>query len=422
MSDTVYAAETAPPLPSEADLPERTDVVVVGGGLTGLSAALHLTRLGLDVTLLEAGRIADGASGRNGGQLHPGQRRDQLWLEAHLGDKMANALWRLGEEAVALVHSLRAELGVDCGWRPGLIEAAHTEAAYGDLRHYADHLAARYGVEEEVLPRAALATAIGSERYVGGTKNPVGGHMNPLAFAAAIAERAHVEGARLHAGVHVTGHAASPRGLKVTATSGGAGRHTIRTGSILLAGNGMMRGVEPFLDARIMQLRNYILATKPLPTPLIRGGEAVADTRYVIRYFRQDAAGRMVFGGGESFADTRGDIAAIVRPYLAEIYPALRDAPVAAAWSGTLGITRQRLPIIRRLEPGLYAAAGFSGQGLGLATFAGKVIADAIAGETSRLDVFARLPAPSFPGGRLFQTPLARLAMLAFALRDRLGR
>ena len=421
MSDTIYAADVPPPLPSEAELPERTDVVVVGGGFTGLSAALHLTRDGYHVTLCEAGGIADGASGRNGGQLHPGQRRDQIFLEERFGQKMANALWRLGEEAIALVHSLRAELGADCDWQPGLIEAAHTEHAFDDIRRYADHLAARYGARQDILAPDALAEAIGTGFYKGGARIPAGGHLNPLAFARAIAERAHIEGARLHAGARVTGHRPTPRGIAVEVDSAGR-RHVIRAGSVLLAGNGYLRRVSPYLDARVMPLVNYILATRPLDARVIPGGEAVADTRHVIRYYRQDRAGRMIFGGGESYRRGAADVARRVRPYLAELYPALRDAPVEAAWQGTLGITRLRLPIIRRLEPGVYAAAGFSGQGVGLGTYAGKVVADAIAGETSRLDVFARLPAPAFPGGPLFQTPLARLALIAFSLRDRLGR
>ncbi len=421
MTDTIYAADTAVPLPSEASLPERTDVAIVGGGLTGLSAALHLTRDGFHVTLLEAGRIADGASGRNGGQLHPGQRRDQVWLEQRLGPKMANALWRLGAEAIALVHALRTELNADCGWQPGLIEAAHTPQAFDELRRYRDHLAAHYGTRQEVLSRSALAEAIGTDFYHGGVRDAGGGHLNPLAFAKAIAERAHVEGARLHAGVRVTGHRLTPHGYCVDAQSA-LGRHQIRAGSVILAGNGYLRRVNPYLDARVMPLVNYILATEPLPARLIAKGEAVADTRHVIRYFREDGAGRMIFGGGEGYRRTPGDVAKLVRPYLAELYPGLRDAPVAAAWAGTLGITRLRMPIIRRLEPGLYVGAGYSGQGVGLATFAGKVIADAIAGETSRLDVLGRLPALPFPGGPMLQTPLARLALFVFALRDRLGR
>jgi len=419
MTDTVYAVDVAPPLPSEAELPARTDVAIVGGGLTGLSAALHLTRHGFKVTLLEAGRIADGASGPNGGQLHPGQRRDQVFLEETLGEKMAKGLWRLGEEAIALVHTLRKELKADCDWQPGLIEAAHTDAAFDDIRRYADHVTARYDASREVLAADALEAAIGTARYRGGVRDMEGGHMNPLAFARAIAERAHVEGARLHAGVRVTGHRLTPQGYEVEAESA-AGRHTIRAEAVVLAGNGYLRRVCPYLEARVMPLNNYILATKPLPHRRIKAREAVADTRFVIRYFREDAAGRMIFGGGESFGTSR-NIARKVAPYLAEVYPDLAKAPAEVAWAGTLGITRLRMPIIRRLEPGLYAGAGYSGQGLGLATFGGKVIADAIAGEASRLDVFGRLPAPPFPGGRHLQTPLARLALAWYALRDRLG-
>ncbi|MEM0908867.1 MAG: FAD-binding oxidoreductase [Pseudomonadota bacterium] len=420
MNDTIYARNARLPLPSEAPLPARTDVLVVGGGLTGLSAALHLTRSGFWVTLVDAGAIGDGASGRNGGQLHTGQRRDQAWLEKQLGMKMARALWRLGEEAIALIHQLRSELSAPCDYQAGLIEAAHTPAALDQLHWYNDHLHKHYGVTQELLDKHALESAIGTDRYHGGVRDGLGGHMNPLALVNAIAQAAHVEGARLHSGVKAVGHTLTARGWRVSVDQGGK-RHEILAQNVILAGNGYMRGVSPYVEARVMPLLNHIVATAPLETPLIPGGEAVADSRYVIRYFRQDAQGRMVFGGGESFGRTPRNVARKVRPFLAEVYPALKNAPIEAAWSGTLGISRLRLPIIRRLEPGLYAGAGFSGQGLGAATFAGKVIADAVAGESSRLDVFGRVPAPAFPGGTLMRAPLAQVAMTWFAIRDRLG-
>ncbi|MEM7694777.1 MAG: FAD-binding oxidoreductase [Pseudomonadota bacterium] len=413
---TIYTADAQTPPASEADLPARTDVAIVGGGLTGLSAAYHLNHLGFQVTLLEAGEIANGASGRNGGQLHPGQRRDHRWLTKTLGASLADGLWRLGDEALALTHTLRETLGAPADFRPGLITAAHTSAALDDALADAEHLAARFNTPFERLDRAALAARIGTQRYVGGLCDPTGGHMNPAAFAAALAQEAHVAGAHLIRNARVSGFARTPRGFALSARG-----QTVMAQTVVFAGNGMMRGLVPWLDARIVPLRNYILATQPLRPALIPRGEAVADTRFVIRYFRQDLKRRMVFGGGESFGAGPRDIAGFVRRYLAEVYPDLRGAKVAAAWGGTLGITRDRMPLIRRLEPGVYVAAGFSGQGLALSTFAGKIIADAVGGEASRVDVFARLPAPKFPGGRPFAKTLAQLGIATFAIRDRLG-
>ncbi|MEM8553050.1 MAG: FAD-binding oxidoreductase, partial [Pseudomonadota bacterium] len=407
--DTVYAQDTRAPPSSLAELPCRTDVLIVGGGLTGLSAAYHLMESGLKVTLCDAGAIGDGASGRNGGQLHTGQRRDQVWLEAMFGPKMADALWRLGEEAIDLVHRLRRTLRADCDFTPGLIEAAHTASAMDELRAYADLLNTRYGVEHKLFNRDELAKAIGSSRYRGGARDPGGGHLNPLSLVTALANAVHVAGGHLIARARVVGVVRRQSGYDVSVSAGQGGQHLVNAKNVILSGNGMMGGLSPWLDSRIMPLRNYIVATVPLKQPLIPGREAVADTRFVVRYFRQDRKGRMVFGGGETFGRPPQDVARFVRPYLAEIYPQLRNTPLDAAWGGTLGITMQRLPIIRRLEPGPYVGAGFSGQGVGLATFAGKVIADAIAGEASRLDVFGRLPSPPFPGGPALRAPTVHL-------------
>ncbi|MBJ3777292.1 NAD(P)/FAD-dependent oxidoreductase [Acuticoccus mangrovi] len=421
MSDTIYAQDVAqepPPLPSH--LPERADALVIGGGLTGLSAALHLARADRKVVLVDAGELGDGASGRNGGQLHPGHRQDQIWLTERLGEEIADELWALGEEAVALVHTLRTELDVDCGFRPGLIDAAHTSAAFDDTRHYADHLNERYGVETEILSRGELAAAIGSDRYLGGVRDATGGQLNPLAFATGLAVAAADRGARLFPNTRASDYTAEAGGWRVTLTPADEGPHDIHVGAVLLAGNGYLDGLEPRVERCIMPLVNHIAATEPLTAPLIAGGEAVADSRRVVRYFREDTEGRMIFGGGESYGPPPGDVAAFVRPYLLEVYPQLKDVPIAAAWSGTLGITRTRCPMVRRLEPGLYVAAGYSGQGVGLAAFAGKVIADAIRGDEEKLDVFAHFPVPPFPGGKRFMTPLAHLAMAWFSLRDRI--
>ena len=174
-----------------------------------------------------------------------------------------------------------------------------------------------------------------------------------------------------------------------------------------------------------MPIDNYILATEPIgagrPGGIIPGGEAVSDTRFVVYYFRPTADGRLVFGGGETYSRREPrDTAAFVRRHLLKLYPQLAGTRIDYAWGGAVAITRKRLPFIRRLRPGVYAASGYSGQGVALAPFAGKVIADAIAGDPTRLDRFAALPCPPFPGGKRLRHPALVAGMLWYALRDRL--
>lgn len=418
---TIYAAGLAPLRFGPLTETVRSDVCIIGGGFTGLSAALHLAEAGRSVTLLEAEQIGYGASGRNGGQLHSGQRRDQIWLERHLGADDAAKLWDLAEAAKDLVRQLISGHAIDCGWTDGLIEAAHTEAAFAEETDYVEHLHARYGAAGlSVLDRAQIAAATGSDRFVGGIRDASAGHLNPYAFARGIASAAAAAGARIYEGAHALRIEARGGRRRVATRSGAVDAETV-----VLAGNGYLAGLAPSVEARVLPINNYVVATEPLGQDaierLIPGRECVADTRFVVRYWRPTTDHRLVFGGGETYTRRLDpDPERLVRPYLIEIYPGLADVPIASAWGGTLAVTRHRLPLIRRVAPGLYAGCGYSGQGVGTATFAGKILADAIAGDTGALDVFTRLPVPAFPGGTLLRTPLMVLAMSWYALRDRL--
>lgn len=397
----------------------RADVCVVGGGFTGLSAALHLAEAGRSVVLLEANRLGWGASGRNGGQLHSGQRRDQHWLEKRVGRDDARRLWLLAEEAKALVRDLVGRHAIDCELAGGLYSVGHTEAEARHEMAYAETLARDYGYGAiEPVDRATLAAAIGTTRYFGGNLDRGAAHLHPLNFALGLAAAAERAGARLYERSRAT--RAAPGAVGVVETEGGR----VEANEIVLAGNGYLAGIDPDLEARVLPIRNYILATAPLGARarrLIPGGEGVSDSRFVVRYWRIDAGGRMLFGGGETFGlrDPK-DVKAFVRRHMLEVYPDLADVAVNYAWGGTLGITVTRVPIVGRRRPGLYAAGGYSGQGVGLAVLAGKAIAAGILGDTGRLDVFGRLPVPPFPGGRALRAPLLGLAMTWFSLRDRL--
>ncbi len=400
----------------------RADVAIVGGGYTGLSAALHLAEAGIDVVLVEANRIGWGASGRNGGQLHTGQRRDQDWLEEHLGADAARRLWTLAEEAKATTLDLIEKHAIACDWRPGLIEAVHRQRLVADEIAYVDKLKRAYGYEAVTwLDRAALAQAIGTDVYFGGRRDARAGHLDPLKFAQGLARAAKQAGARIFEATRatrITGEATT--GFTVATSSA-----TVSADTVILAGNGYLSGVDSQVEAHVMPIDNYIVATEPIgagrPGGLIPNGEAVSDTRFVVYYFRPNADGRLVFGGGETYGHHhRSDIAALVRKHLGGIYPQLAEAPLAYAWGGTLAITLQRLPYIRRVRPGVYAAAGYSGQGVAIAPFAGKVLAEAIAGNPARLDTFAALPISAFPGGALLRFPALVAAMTWYRLRDSL--
>lgn len=411
-----YAAATPPlaPFPPLAGDAEA-DVCVVGGGYTGLSAALHLAEAGLDVVLLEAQRVGWGASGRNGGQVGSGQRRDQDWLEARFGRDAARRLWDLAEEAKALVRGLVARHAIACDLRPGVIHAARRA---DEVPHYAaeaEKLARDYGYAAvEPLDRAGIAARIGSDAFHGGLLDRGAMHLNPLAYALGLARAAAATGVRIHEGSRVETVGPPLR----TA----AGR--VRARFVLVAGNGYLGGLVPAVARRVMPINNFVVATAPLgdaAARLLPFDEAVADSLFVVNYFRLSADRRLLFGGGESYGYRfPRDIAAVVRPRMAAIFPELATTPIDHAWGGTLAITVNRLPAFQRLAPTVFSAGGYSGHGVALATLAGKLMAEAVQGTASRFDLFADLPQPAFPGGGALRWPLLVLAMTWHALRDRL--
>ncbi len=414
-----YYAATATPLAPQPRLREsrRADVVVVGAGYTGLSAALHLARRGYEVVVLEAHRAGFGASGRNGGQVGTGQRIDQDALERMVGRADARALWDMGQDAVALVRDLIDTHAMDCAFAPGVI---HADWHASDLRHahaYADRMRRDYGYEKlEPLDRAALQEIVKAPGYAGGVIDHGAGHVHPLAYALGLARAALAAGAVIHENTLVTRVTDGKRPKVETEED------SIEADHVILAANGYLGDLNGRVAAKVMPINNFIIATEPLdPGTVLTRNLAVADSRFVVNYFRQSEDGRLLFGGGESYGYRFPDIIATVRKPMLEVFPQLKDTRIDYAWGGTLAITRTRLPFFARPGENLLSASGYSGHGVALATLAGRVMAEAVAGQSERFDLMARLKLPAFPGGAALRSPLLVLAMTWFSLRDRLG-
>lgn len=398
----------------------KADVCVVGAGYTGLSAALHLAEAGRDVVLIDAQRVGFGASGRNGGQLGSGQRVDQEALEKMVGKDHARRLWDMGEEAKTLVKSLIKRHDIDCHLKPGVAWTASTKADVRHLHDYAEHLQRHYGYDQvEALDHAALQDVCPSPDYLGGMLDMGAAHLHPLNFALGLARAARDAGVRIFEtspAHHVE------EGAQVTVQTD-AGR--VEAEHVVLACNGYLGGLDRSVAARVMPINNFIAATEPLgdriPTVLPRD-IAVADSRFVVNYFRLSHDGRLLFGGGESYGYRfPRDIAAKVRKPMSVVFPHLRDVRIDYAWGGTLAITMKRLPYVARVGKRVLSASGYSGHGVGTATHAGMLMARAIQGESDGFDTMARIPSVPFPGGPSMRSPLLVLAMSWYGLRDRLG-
>ena len=412
---TAYATPDAPPRPPLKGRHEA-DLCVVGGGLTGLSAALHAAQAGQRVILLDAQRVGWGASGRNGGQVGSGFNWDQRRLAARLGRPEAHALWRAAEDAKALTRELIAAHAPDAPWRPGIVQASLTAAEHAAAADAAAHLREAHAHPLQVLDRDALAARIGTAHYAGGVLDPTAATTNPLAYALGLARAAEAAGATLHEGSEV--HAIRPRGdVHQVATAQGVvtARHVVH------ATNGYGAHLTRHAAARLLPINNFVAATPPgagpMPAPL-----AVADSRTVVNYFHQTEDGTLIYGGGESYGRrVPADIRARVRANLARVYPDLVEIPLPHAWGGTLAVTATRLPVLARPRPGLIVAGGYSGHGLALAALYGQAAAQAAGGDPARLEELARLPAPALPGGRWLGGLAANAAMAWGALRDRIA-
>ncbi len=395
------------------------DVVIVGGGYTGLSAAAHLAKAGTDVVLIDAHRFGDGASGRNGGQLGTGQRAWAEELEAEYGLTRARALFALAEEAKAHLLEFVGANDIDIDYMPGQLSVAHKRRYVDDYKAHAEIMAARFDYPHiSFMDAAETAERLGSSRYFGGTRDTGTGHIHPLKLVVGTARVAAEAGAHLFENTPSTNITSSGGKVQVQTPKG-----TVTADKCLVAVNAYGGEIEPVSAAHIMPIGSFIGATVPLgaDSPVLPGGEAVDDSRFVVRYFRKSRDGRLLFGGREIYGvNDPKDIHIHIRRQIGEIYPALKDVEITHGWGGYVGITLPRKPFVREVMPNVISAGGYSGHGVMLSNFVGKLYAETVSGNRDRLKLLEDLKIPAFPGGRRLRAPLLFLALNWYALRDRI--
>ena len=394
----------------------QCDVAVIGGGFTGLSAALACAERGYSVVLIDKEKIAFGASGRNGGQLIPGLRWTASELEAEFGRARADALFNLCWQENRVKARIEKH-GIDCNLKTGHLEAAWTPKDFDKIRREADYLSTRFGYGSDVVAKGDINTHVASPIYHGGIYDPQGGHFHPLNYAIGLGKAALASGVTILEDSRAFGIDDGAR--PVVSALGG----DIHANYVIDATDSWIGDVEPDLGRYTVPIMNYNIATAPLPNAdaLLPSDAAVADSRFVLNYFRLSADKRLIFGGGERYSQTPPrDIAAFVRPFMMQVFPQIADAKIDYGWGGAVAVTMNRLPHIGR-RGNVFFAHGFSGHGALVTTLAGELIAEAMAGTAERFDILANLPSRPFPGGPWFRRPLATLGLLWYALRDRLG-
>lgn len=419
-ANSYYAASAMaqpdrPPLEGNVD----ADVCVVGAGYTGLNVALHLAEKGFKVIVLEAARVGWGASGRNGGQIVHSYSRDVDVIEARFGTAVAQPLAAMAFEGAAALRGLVARYRIDCHLKAGGIFAAIKERHATNLRHHKTLWEANGHPGLQIIEGAAMQEYVHSDRYKLLLFDPTGGHFHPLRLAQGEAAALESIGGRIYEQSAVT---RIERGEKAIAHTA---KGQVRAAFVVVACNAYIGDLEPQLTRHSMPCGTQVIATEPLGDlahQLIPRDHCVEDTNFLLDYYRLSADRRLLYGGGVIYgARDPSHIESIIRPKMLKTFPALAAVKIDYAWTGNFQLTLSRLPEVGRLAPNIYYSHGCSGHGVTFTHLIGRVLGEAIEGQASRFDAFARLPHYPFPGGRALRVPLTALGAWYYGLRDSLG-
>lgn len=420
--DSYYAA-SANPVPERPSLQGSvdTDVCIIGAGYSGISAGLHLSEKGYKVTLIEGARVGWGASGRNGGQIVNGLNASLQTIEKRYGPEVGAFVGKVMQEGNQIIRRQVEKYNIQCDLKEGNVYVAFNAKQMRELEDK-QKLWRKHGMDDhELLDKDALRKHVGSNVYLGGMIDHSGAHLHPLNLCLGEAAAIEKNGGVIYemsAVVSVDHASENP----VVRTADGE----VRCKTLIICGNAYLDKVVPKLTPRVMPVSTQIIATEPLGEEqaheLIPSDVCVEDTRYVLDYYRLSADKRLLFGGGSVYGGTDpSDIVAKLRPQMEKVFPQMKGVKVDHAWSGNFALSFSRVPQMGKLGPNTYFAHGYSGHGVTGSHLFGRILSEAVDGDNSRFDVFAKVRWYPFPGGRMFREQYSMVGSWWYQMRDALG-
>ncbi|MEM7207529.1 MAG: FAD-binding oxidoreductase [Pseudomonadota bacterium] len=395
------------------------DVAVIGGGFSGINTALELAERGYRVAVVEANRVAWGASGRNGGQVIGGIGHSLEQFERQIGQEGIKSIYAMGVECVDIIRARVEKYTIDCDLTWGYCDVAIKPRHMRELeeeKQYQEDMGCPHALE--LLDKDRLSYEVSSDRYIGGLMNRNGaGHCQPMNLCLGEAQAAEQLGVQIYEQSRVT-RLVTGKKPRVETESG-----AVNANFVVLCGNAYLGNLVPKLAARVLPASSSIIATTPLRRDQIDatmpGNRAVCDLNTALDYFRLSADKRLLFGGLSNYTGLEPrDVSAVMREKMVRVFPSMADVAIEFAWSGYIGIGLNRMPQVGRIEDNVFFIQAFSGHGVAPTHMMARITAQMIAGQAERFDVFARIKHHPFPGGKFLRRPALALGMLYYRLKD----